>query len=53
MYQAEVGDPGFAEKDLGRYRTATADALRAVAAKTLDPGARVIMRVVPRKEAAK
>jgi predicted Zn-dependent peptidase len=53
MYQAEVGDPGFAEQDLGRYRAATADALRAVAAKTLDPGARVILHVLPRKEAAK
>ena len=50
MYQAEVGDPAYAQRDLDRYRVATADGIRAVAAKVLDPKARVILRVVPKKE---
>ena len=47
-YQAEVGDPGYAQKDLDRYRKATADDVRAMASKVLDPKARVILRVVPK-----
>jgi predicted Zn-dependent peptidase len=48
-YQAEVKDPGYAAKDLARYRAATADALKDTAAKYLDPNARVIVRVVPKE----
>jgi zinc protease len=47
QYEATRGDPGYAEKDLQRYRTATAEALQHYAQTTLDPGARVIIRVVP------
>jgi predicted Zn-dependent peptidase len=49
LYQAEVGDPGYVQKDLDRYRNATAEGVRDVAAKTLDPGKRVVLRVVPMK----
>jgi zinc protease len=48
-YEAEVGDPGFAQKDLDRYRNATAASLRDAAARVLDPNARVILRVVPKR----
>jgi predicted Zn-dependent peptidase len=52
MYQAEVGDPGYVQKDLDRYRGASADGIRAVAARVLDPKARVIVHVVPRARKA-
>ncbi len=52
-YQAELKDPGYAPKDLERYRTATKEAIRDVAARTLLPNARVIIRVVPKKGKAK
>ncbi len=48
MYQAELGDPGYAQRDLDRYRQATSEGIRAIAAKVLDPNARVIIRVVPK-----
>jgi zinc protease len=48
MYQAEVKDPGFATKDLERYRRATKDQIRGVAETYLLPNARVILRVVPK-----
>ncbi len=53
MYQAEVKDPGYAPKDLQRYRTATKESTREVAAKYLVPDARVIVRAVPKKKGAK
>jgi zinc protease len=46
-YELDVGDPGFAQKDLDRYTGATRAGLQAVAAKVLDPNARVVLRVVP------
>jgi len=46
-YQTEVGDPGYLQKDLDRYRKATTDDLKAAAARILSPNARVILRVVP------
>jgi predicted Zn-dependent peptidase len=49
LYQAEVKDPGYAAKDLERYRVATKEAVRDVAAKVLLPNARVVVRVVPKK----
>jgi predicted Zn-dependent peptidase len=52
MYQAEVKDPGFAAKDLERYRRATKDEIRAAAETYLVPNARVIVRVVPKKKTA-
>jgi predicted Zn-dependent peptidase len=52
-YQAQTGDPGYSQKDLDRYRQATAVGMRDAAAKYLDPNARVILRVVPKGEAPK
>jgi predicted Zn-dependent peptidase len=46
-YQTQLGDPGFTAKDLERYRKATADDLKATAARVLLPNARVVLRVVP------
>ncbi len=52
-YEASKGDPGFAEKDLQRYRDVTPASLQAVMKGVLDPGARVVLRVVPKpKDAA-
>ncbi|MDB4994500.1 MAG: protease, insulinase family/protease, insulinase family [Myxococcaceae bacterium] len=53
MYQAELGDPGYAENDLARYRKTTAELVRGTAARFLDPNARVIIRVIPKKAGAK
>jgi len=50
-YQLDVGDPGYAQRDLDRYTHATKEGLLSVAAKVLDPNARVVLRIVP--EAAK
>jgi predicted Zn-dependent peptidase len=47
-YEAEVGDPGYVQKDLDRYRNASAEGIRAVASRVLDPKARVIVYVVPK-----
>jgi predicted Zn-dependent peptidase len=49
QYQESVGDPGYAEKDLARYRQATTSSVHTVAKRVLDPNARVILRVVPRE----
>jgi zinc protease len=49
-YQVNLGDPGFASKDLERYRRATEDDLKAVATRVLLPNARVVIRVVPMDE---
>ncbi|WP_437679930.1 M16 family metallopeptidase [Sorangium sp. So ce131] len=48
QYETWKGDPGFVEQDLRRYRDATAESLQAYAKSTLDPNARVILRVVPK-----
>jgi predicted Zn-dependent peptidase len=48
MYEAEVKDPGFAVKDIERYRQATKEGVRTSAATYLAPNARVILRVVPK-----
>ncbi|HLK35178.1 MAG TPA: pitrilysin family protein [Polyangiaceae bacterium] len=50
MYQAEVGDPGYAARDLDRYRKATDKDVMAYANKVLLPDAMVILTVVPRKD---
>lgn len=50
-YETYKGDPGFLEQDIQRYRTATPAALLKVAKETLDLKARVIIHVVPKKEA--
>jgi zinc protease len=46
-YQTMLGDPGYAQRDLDRYRHATAADLKAIAARVLLPDARVVLRVVP------
>jgi predicted Zn-dependent peptidase len=52
-YEASIGDPGFAEKDLQRYRDVTPASLQATLKRVLDPGARVVLRVIPKpKDAA-
>lgn len=51
MYQVELGDPAYAPKDLERYRVATKEGIRDAAAKFLLPNARVVLRIVPKKEA--
>jgi zinc protease len=53
QYQAELKDPGYAQKDLDRYRNATKEGIKDQAAKVLEPNARVILRVVPKKGKAK
>ncbi len=51
-YEAGKGDPGFAEKDLQRYRDVTSASLQAVMKSVLDPAARVVLRVVPKSKDA-
>jgi zinc protease len=52
-YEVGKGDPGFAEKDLQRYREVTPASLQAVMKRVLDPNARVVLRVEPKpKDAA-
>ena len=48
LYEVETGDPGFAEKDLARYRAATARSVNEWAKKVVTLGERVVLRVVPR-----
>ncbi len=50
-YQAELGDPGYVQRDLDRYRRAGASDLLAYAKKVLLPDAVVVLTIVPRKEA--
>jgi zinc protease len=52
MYEVATGDPGFVDKDLGRYRAATAATVFDWAKKTVTLGERVVVRVVP-KDASK
>lgn len=52
LYEQWTGDPGFADKDLERYRRATAAGLLATAKTYLGPSGRVILTVVPRAPAA-
>jgi zinc protease len=46
-YNVFLGDPGYFDRDLARYRGASAEALREAAREWLDPHARVILSVVP------
>jgi zinc protease len=47
-YNMFLGDPGYFEKDLERYRSATAARLQAAAARWLKPHGRIVLSVVPR-----
>jgi zinc protease len=51
-YNVFKNDPGFFQRDLARYRSATAESVRAAAAKYLPFDARVTLSVVPRGRAA-
>ena len=51
LYQAETGDPGYAARDLGRYRSATAKELLAYAKSVLLPDVVVVLTIAPKKEA--
>jgi zinc protease len=50
MYQAEVGDPGYFQHDLDRYRHATTRDIRDYAKKVLRPDAVVVLIIVPTKD---
>ncbi|MDP9001144.1 MAG: hypothetical protein M3O46_13670, partial [Myxococcota bacterium] len=50
MYQAELGEPGYVQHDLDRYRHATAADLMAYAKKVLSPESVVVLTLVPKKE---
>jgi zinc protease len=47
-YNTFLGDPGYFQKDLERYRDATAALLRQTAERWLKPGRRVVLSLVPR-----
>ena len=51
-YNVFRGDPGFFTRDLARYRSATAESLRAAAARCFHPGQRVLLSVVPKGQVA-
>jgi zinc protease len=51
MYQAELGDPGYVQRDLDRYRRATAADLLSYSKKVLLPDAVVVLTIVQKKEA--
>ena len=51
LYEVEAGDAGFIDKDLNRYRAATAEGIHDWAQKTLTLSERVILRVVPQPPA--
>jgi predicted Zn-dependent peptidase len=53
LYQAEVGDPGYAQKDLDRYRKATPADLLATAKAVLAPDAVVVLTITPKKEGSR
>jgi zinc protease len=46
-YNVFVGDPGFFERDLARYQSADATALRRAGERWLDPARCVALSVVP------
>jgi zinc protease len=51
-YNTFLCDPGYFDQDLDRYRSATAERLRAAAVKHLHPTARIVLSVVPRGRVA-
>lgn len=50
MYEAEVSDPGYASRDLERYRHATATDIVGYARQILSPDAMVVLTIVPKKD---
>jgi zinc protease len=51
LYQAELGDPGYVQRDLDRYRRATPADLLLYAKKVLLLDSVVVLTIVPKKEA--
>ena len=51
-YNMFLGDPGYFERDLERYRSATAGQLQAAARRWLEPDRRIVLSVVPRGRVA-
>ena len=49
-YQSQLGDPGYVQRDLDRYRKATAQDLLSTANKVLQPNAFIVLDVVPRPQ---
>jgi zinc protease len=47
-YNVFVGDPGFFDRDLERYRRVTPEAMQSAAARLLGPHARIALSVVPK-----
>jgi zinc protease len=47
-YNVFLGEPGYFDRDLARYRGATGERLQAAAARWLTPESRVVLSVVPR-----
>ena len=47
-YNVLCGDPAFFKTDLARYRSCSADQMRAAAARFLAPDRRIVLSVVPR-----
>jgi zinc protease len=47
-YNVFVGDPGYFDRDLARYRAATAASVRQAIERHLSPGRRVTLSMVPR-----
>jgi zinc protease len=52
-YEAEMGDPGYIDRDRARYQNASAEGIRSVASKVLAPRARVVLRIVPKMQKPK
>ncbi len=52
-YFAERGDPGYIQADLDRYLKATPAELMRYADQTLDPKARVVVRILPKAQPAR
>jgi len=50
-YQSALGDPGYVQRDLDRYRNATAQDLLNTAKRVLQPNAFIVLDVVPRGKA--
>lgn len=53
QYQMKVGDPGYVERDLKRYRDATAASVYAAVKQSVTLDARVIMTIVPKEDPSK
>jgi zinc protease len=51
-YNMFLGDPGYFDQDLRRYRSATAEVLREAAARYLKPAQRIVLSIVPKGRVA-